>query len=108
MKRKLDIDLITVNCNKVDEGIKALNYCSKNIEFNNIFLLTHKEVSGNFDLINFNLRLNEISGEKKFTGEDITYIEKEFNDIVLVEDYASLFNFLKLKEFVRSVTPEEN
>ena len=51
MKRKLDIDLITVNCNKVDEGIKALNYCSKNIEFNNIFLLTHKEVSGNFDLI---------------------------------------------------------
>ena len=63
---------------------------------------------GNFDLINFNLRLNEISGEKKFTEEDITYIEKEFNDIVLVEDYASLFNFLKLKEFVRSITLEAN
>jgi hypothetical protein len=54
MKLKLDIDLITVNCDKVDEGIKTLNYCSKNIEFNNIFLLTHKEVSGNFNLIKIN------------------------------------------------------
>ena len=40
-------------------------------------------------------------------NENVVFIENEFNDLVLEEGYASLFNFLKLKEFVRSVTTEK-
>ena len=65
-------------------------------------------ISGNFDLMNLQLRLNEISSDKKFKHEDVAYIEKEFNDIVLENGYASLFNFLKLKEFIRLVATETN
>jgi len=65
-------------------------------------------ISGNFDLVNLRLRLNEISNDKKFKDEDVTYFEKEFNDLVLEDGYASLFNFLKLKEFVRLIITETN
>jgi len=65
-------------------------------------------VSGSLDLVNFNLLISEISSEKKFQEEDIKYIEKEFNDIILEEDFASLFNFLSLKEFIRSISLETN
>ena len=33
-------------------------------------------------------------------------IEKEFNNLILEDGYASLFNFLNLKEFVRLVVNE--
>mgnify|MGYP001159904515 FL=1 len=45
---------------------------------------------------------------KKFKDEDVAYIEKEFNNLVLEDGYTSLFNFLKLKEFIRSVAIETN
>ena len=63
-------------------------------------------VAGSFDLKNLSLHLNEISANKKFKDEDVLYIEKEFNNLVLEDGYASLFNFLKLKEFVRLVASE--
>ena len=65
-------------------------------------------ISGNLDLLNLNLRLHEISSGKKFVDEEMVYIEKEFNDLVLEDGYASLFNFVKLKEFVRLVATETN
>ena len=46
--------------------------------------------------------------EKKFKNEDVAYIEREFNDLVLEDGYASLFNFLKIKEFVRLIITEIN
>jgi len=65
-------------------------------------------VSGIFDLVNFNLHLKEVSTEKNFKNEDVEYIQKEFNEIVLEDGYVSLFSFLKLKEFIRSINLEIN
>ena len=65
-------------------------------------------ISGNLDLVNLKLHLNEISDDKKFKDEDVTYIEREFNDLVLEDGYASLFNFLKLKEFLKLIATEIN
>ena len=64
-------------------------------------------MSGSFDLVNLDLRLNEISNQNKFNDEDVAYVEKEFNNLLLGEGYESLFNFANLKEFVR-VTINEN
>ena len=52
------------------------------------------------------MRFNEISDEKKYNEEDIDYVQKEFNELVLVDGYASLFDYLKLKEFVKLLMEE--
>ena len=54
------------------------------------------------------MRLDEISDEQKLRDEDVAYIEKEFNNLILEEGYTSLFNFLKLKEFVQLIITEKN
>ena len=58
--------------------------------------------------MNFNLRLNEIFSGEKISEEDMAFIEKEFNNLMLEDGYSTLFNFLKLKEFIQEITPESN
>ena len=62
-------------------------------------------ISGNVDLVNLNLNLYEISDSenKKFNQENTNYIEKEFNDSLFKDGYASFFNFLKLKEYIKLI-----
>jgi len=74
--------------------------------FNKQNISSNLFISGNFNLSNLRLRLDEISNDKKFKDEDVAYFEREFNDLVLEDGYASLFNFLKLKEFVRLIITE--
>jgi len=76
--------------------------------FNKQNISSNLFISGNFDLANLRLRLDEISDDKKFKDEDVAYFEREFNDLVLEDGYTSLFNFIKLKEFVRLITTETN
>jgi len=54
------------------------------------------------------LRLNEIFIDKKLTEDDVSYIEKEFNNLLLEDGYASLFNFINLKEFIQLITTGTN
>ena len=68
----------------------------------NIFIM------GNFDLVNLNARFIEISANEKFNGDDVTFIEKEFNEILLEKGYLTLFDFLKLKEFIRLIISEND
>ena len=67
-------------------------------------------ISGNVDLINLNINFYEISDmeNKKFTQQDIDYVEKEFNDLLFEDGYVSFFNFLKLKEYIKLIMTEEN
>ena len=65
-------------------------------------------VSGNFDLVKLNLKLHEISSDKKINNEDVIFVEREFNNIILDEGYESLFNFSNIKEFVKLITSEDN
>ena len=65
-------------------------------------------VSGNFDLVNLNMRFDEISSNEKLKDDAVAYIEKEFNEIILKNNYASLFDFINLKDFVRSITLDLN
>ena len=65
-------------------------------------------VNGNIDLINFKSSFYEISGNEKYSSSDVDFIEEQFNDIMLLSDYESLFNFQKFQEFVKIITSEEN
>ena len=55
-----------------------------------------------------NLRLDEISSDEKIKDEDVIYIERELNDLLLEDGYVSFFDYLKLKEFIRLVMNETN
>ena len=37
----------------------------------------------------------------------ISYIEDEFDDLLLVDDYKSLFDFSNFKKFIRLVSTQE-
>ena len=83
--------------------------------FYNKFGVTSKQkipynlfVSGNFDLVKLNLKLHEISSDNKINNEDVIFVEREFNNIILDEGYESLFNFSNMKEFVKLITSEDN
>ena len=63
-------------------------------------------ISGNFDLDNKKMSFYEITGEKKLSNEDVNYVEREFNNIMLEDEFATLFYFPKFKEFIKLVTSE--
>ena len=54
------------------------------------------------------MRINEITGEEKFKEADLSYIQREFNQILLENGYASLFNFKNLKTFFKSINIDQN
>ena len=83
--------------------------------FHNKFGVFNKEkkpyslfISGKLNLTNLNLTLNEISDDNKFNGDDVTYFEKEFNNLVLDDGYSGLLSFKNLKNFIKSVSVETN
>jgi len=65
-------------------------------------------VQGNFDLENIRTSFYEISGQEKFNTEDINFIESEFNDLMLENDFEDLFNFQKFKVFLKSARDEKD
>ena len=65
-------------------------------------------VQGNFDLENIRASFYEISGEEKYKAEDINFIESEFNDLMLENEFEDLFNFQKFKVFLKSARDEKN
>ena len=65
-------------------------------------------IEGILNLVNLNIRIREISFGEKLKEDDVIYVEKEFNDILLEDGYVSLFNFPNFKEFVKLVTSEDN
>ena len=67
-------------------------------------------VSGNLDLIKLHLHLYEIINNEdgKISSDDLTYIEREINNVILEEGYESLFKFSKIKEFVKLIVIENN
>jgi hypothetical protein len=65
-------------------------------------------VQGNFDFENIKASFYEILGTEKFNIDDVNFIESEFNDLMLENDFEDLFNFQKFKVFLKSVRDEKN
>jgi len=63
-------------------------------------------ISGNFDLENIKNTFYEISfsDNKKLSETDVSFVESEFNELVLMEGYKNLFYLPKFKEFLKSIT----
>tara|TARA_B100000029_G_scaffold369544_1_gene363392 strand:- start:510 stop:2156 length:1647 start_codon:yes stop_codon:yes gene_type:complete len=63
-------------------------------------------ISGNFDLNNLKFSFYEISDDEKLNSDDVNFIENEFNDLMLENDYKTLFHFPNFKKFIKSITSE--
>ena len=71
--------------------------------FSDTGIYENLHLSGSLDLINFILRFNEISSNKKFNEDQISRIEKEFNDYMLDDGLISFFDFVRFKELMKSI-----
>ena len=76
--------------------------------YNKENLLSDLFIQGNFDFKSIRLSFYEISGAEKFKTEDINFIESEFNELMLENGFNDLFNFKKLKVFLKSAREENN
>ena len=65
-------------------------------------------VAGNFDLEDLKMHFYELFFEEKLKNQDVNYVEKEFNNLMLEDGYKTLFNFSQFKEFVKSITKDDN
>ncbi len=92
MKLKIPVDLVTINCNMVEEGVKALEYSSKYIEFNNVFLLSDQTISGNFDLIS----IKKIRDVEDYNNEILNlskHIKSEY--VLIIQHDGHVINYKK-------------
>jgi hypothetical protein len=62
--------------------------------------------SGSFDLTNLIFRINEITTDTKIADADIKYFEESFNEMLLENGYETLFSFIILKDFIKSINPD--
>jgi len=63
-------------------------------------------VSGNLDFNNQKITFYEVLGNKKINKENIVFMEKEFNSLLLEDGYKNLFHFPKFKEFIKIIMTE--
>ena len=63
-------------------------------------------VSGNLDFNNQKMTFYEVLGNKKINKENIVFMEKEFNSLLLEDGYNNLFHFPKFKEFIKIIIIE--
>ena len=59
--------------------------------------------SGSLDLTNLIFRINEITTSQKIPDSDVGNLQESFNAILLKNGYESLFSFMSLKDFVKSI-----
>ena len=62
--------------------------------------------SGSFDLSNLIFRINEITVDEKIPEADVISIQEAFNTIFLENGYETLFSFMSLKDFVKSINSD--
>jgi hypothetical protein len=65
-------------------------------------------VSGNFDFKNKRISFYELSDDSELKADDISFIENEFNDLMMEDGYTNLFNFIKFKTFLKSILNDIN
>ena len=85
----LPIDLVSINCVNAKESLKALNYCNKFFNFNNVILFTNEELETNFELIKIK-KLNSIKEYNDFILTLNPYIKSDF--ALIVQDDGHIVN----------------
>ncbi len=89
MKLDLPVDLVTINCNNIEDGKKALEYSSKFIEFNNIYYFTDAEIEGNFEIVKIN-KIDHIKDYNNFILKLKNYVKSPY--VLVVQDDGHVLN----------------
>ncbi len=84
-----------MNCINVDDGIAALNFSSKEIEFNNKILFSDNKVGGDFDFV----KIDTISNIKQYNDFMLSlgkYVKSPF--VLVIQDDGHVINPKKWNE----------
>ena len=65
-------------------------------------------ISGDLNLASFKIKFSEISSDVELKKEEIEFIQKNFDLILLDNGFVSLFNFIKLRELLNLVLERKN
>jgi hypothetical protein len=89
LKLSIPADLITINCNKVEEGKKALEYSSREIDFKNIYFFSDQDIKGNFE----HIKIGSIRGVSEYNNF-ILGIEKYITSehVLVIQDDGHVLN----------------
>ncbi len=77
MKRKLPVDLVAISTNKVSETLKAIEYSTREFDFNNVYFFTNENIDTNFEIIKIP-KFNNIIDFNNFTLSLNNYVVSEF------------------------------
>ena len=70
--------------------------------------LIQLNLSQNDKIYNLLGEIYKVLGNEKLSDEDVNFVEKEFNDLMLTDGYEDLFRFPIFKEFIKSINDENN
>ena len=86
----LPIDIISVNCLNPLESLKALDYSTKILKFNNSYLFTHEKInSTKHKVINID-KFNSITDYSDFILGIGNYVDSEY--VLIVQDDGYIIN----------------
>ena len=63
-------------------------------------------ISGRFNFTKPKIYISELITDSKLSEDDKSFYQDEFNQMLLENGYSSLFDFFKLKEFVKLINIE--
>ena len=63
-------------------------------------------ISGRFNFTKPKIYISELITDSKLSEDDKSFYQDEFNQMLLENGYRSLFDFFKLKEFVKLINIE--
>ena len=89
-KTKIPIDIVSINCLTPDQSIKALDYSTNSLLFNNSFLFTDKKIeSSRHKIINIE-KFNDLDDYSNFMLTLNEYISSEH--VLIVQDDGYVIN----------------
>tara|TARA_Y100000389_G_C17389898_1_gene479256 strand:+ start:514 stop:1239 length:726 start_codon:yes stop_codon:yes gene_type:complete len=111
-KIKIPADIVSINCLSPHESLKALDYSTKNLTFNNSILFTSENVKSDIHKIIKIEKFNNLEDYSDFTLSLNSYISS--NHVLIIQDDGHVVNPYQWKEeflnydYIGAPWPTEN
>lgn len=90
MKDLSNIDIVTINCTKPIDGLKAIKHCMKNFKFGKAILITHEELYDSEVETHIIPRLKSVDEYNDYVLNLHNYVNNDF--VLLVQDDGFIVN----------------
>jgi hypothetical protein len=90
MKDLTNVDIVTINCTKPSDGLKAIKHCMKNFKFGRAIMITHEDVSDpDVEIFKIN-KLNSVDEYNDYVLRLKEYVNNDY--VLVVQDDGFIVN----------------